>query len=127
MTALAVFVPLYSGFLGCWALGCAVRGGRLGVGLLGGLLMLELTLLVRAGVEVAGLVGADGGFGRGYAEPAVHLGYVIASVTVLPLVLAVTRRPDDAGARRSDGLVAAVACAAVVVVTIRMATTGRPG
>ncbi|MDT7633701.1 MAG: hypothetical protein QOI50_5631, partial [Pseudonocardiales bacterium] len=41
MTAmLAVFVLLYSGLLGCWALVGAVRGRGLGLGYLGGLVLL---------------------------------------------------------------------------------------
>ena len=197
MTAvLAVFVLLYSALLGCWALGSAARGARLGLGYLGGLVLLELTLLVRAGIELARLVSASGGphgeFGRGYAEPGVHAGYLLASIVVLPLVLTVTRTnrgptssadptgqsdraaepvtearetarpghnapneaaqteaaqtetareaPRSAGAadegistRRArrreatwDALVAAVGCAAVAVVTIRLGMTGRP-
>jgi len=214
---LAVFVLLYSGLLACWAVCCAARGTTLGLGYLGGLVLLELTLLVRAGIELAQLVTASGGprgeFGRGYAEPGVHAGYLLASIVVLPLVLTVTRtsrvltpsddpaerggddqpvdRPLDRSARRSDpgartsagagstpdpaheteqdtaleaepvvgaetvaaqentarentaryaaasgqatrreatwdALVAAVGCAAVAVVTIRMGMTGRP-
>jgi hypothetical protein len=125
---LAVFVLLYSGLLGCWAVWCAARGTTLGLGYLGGLVLLELTLLVRAGIELARLVTASGGphgeFGRGYAEPGVHAGYLLASIVVLPLVLTVTRtsraltssdgpaelggddqpvgRPLDQSARRSD-------------------------
>jgi hypothetical protein len=94
-TMLAVFVLLYSALLGCWALGSAARGARLGLGYLGGLVLLELTLLVRAGIELTRLVSASGGphgeFGRGYAEPGVHAGYLIASIVVLPLVLTLTR------------------------------------
>jgi len=95
-TMLAVFVLLYSALLGCWALGSAARGARLGLGYLGGLVLLELTLLVRAGIELTRLVSASGGphggeFGRGYAEPGVHAGYLLASIVVLPLVLTVTR------------------------------------
>jgi hypothetical protein len=96
MTAmLAVFVLLYSGLLGCWALVGAVRGRGLGLGYLGGLVLLELTLLVRAGLELARLMAAGGGFGRGYAEPGVHTGYLLASIVVLPLVLTVTRATEQ--------------------------------
>jgi hypothetical protein len=200
---LAVFVLLYSGLLGCWAVCCAARGTTLGLGYLGGLVLLKLTVLVRAGIEAARLVASSGGphgeFGRGYAEPGVHAGYLLASIVVLPLVLTVTRATpgltpsDDPGertehdhlldqslecsrgqtvhasvdqpadgpvtsqeaasqeaasqesssresssreaipARRArsreatwDALVAAVGCAAVAVVTIRMGMTGRP-
>jgi hypothetical protein len=96
MTALlAVFVLLYSGLLGCWALVGAVRGRGLGLGYLGGLVLLELTLLVRAGLELSRLMAASGGFGRGYAEPGVHAGYLLASIVVLPLVLTVTRATEQ--------------------------------
>jgi hypothetical protein len=141
---LGVFVLLYAGLLGCWALFSALRGRRLGIGYLGGLVLLELTLLVRAGLELAGLVAASAGpggaFGRGYAEPAVHAGHLLASVVLLPLVLTVsapatTRVMAEPGADSRpargqgtwDALLAAVGCAAVVVVTLRMASTGRPG
>jgi hypothetical protein len=92
---LAVFVLLYSGLLGCWALVAAVRGRGLGLGYLGGLVLLELTLLARAGLELARLMTAGGGFGRGYAEPGVHAGYLLASIVVLPLVLTVTRATEQ--------------------------------
>lgn len=133
---LTVFVLLYSALLGCWGLLRTARRVRLGGGYLGSLLMLEVMLLLRAGLELAGLVRA-GGFGRGYAEPVVHAGYLVASVAVLPLVLAVTRLPPapghggpdtDAGRAREsawDGAVAVVGCLAVAVVTIRMNSTGR--
>jgi hypothetical protein len=127
VTALAVFVLLDAAVLAGWALVRAAVGAGLGIGCAGGLALLELTLLARAGLALARMAGAPGGFGHGLAEPAVHLGYICASVVVLPLVAAVgsAGRGDDA-TRRWDGVLAALACLAVGVVTLRMTTTGRP-
>lgn len=126
MTApLEFFVVGYAGLLGSWALASAGVGARLGAAFLGSLLLLELTLLVRAGFAVAGLA-SD----RVYAEPAVHLAYAIASVALLPLLAALTGHRPAAGrgsrpGDRWDALLAAVACAAVIVITLRLAATAR--
>lgn len=124
MTGLLGFFAVgYAGLLGLWALAAAGSGARLGVAFLASLVLIELTLLVRAGFALAGLA-SD----RVYAEPAVHLAYAIASVTLLPLLAALTRpgsgprsRPGD----RWDALLAAVACAAVIVITVRLTATAR--
>jgi hypothetical protein len=139
--ALDTFVLLDAIVLAGWAL---VRFGLrtgLGIGCLGGLALLELMLLVRAIGELTRLVFAPGGFGHGFAEPVVHLGYVAASVATLPMLAALTTgdrtgaprgtaAPSDEARRDSDrrwhGVVAAIGCVAVAVVTIRMGSTGRP-
>ena len=97
-----------------------------------------MMLIVRAVGELIRLVSAPGGFGDGFAEPLVHLGYVAASVVTLPMLAALPRgasareggRPTDAATRgperRWDGVIAALGCVAVAVVTVRMTSTGRP-
>lgn len=122
--ALSVFVLLYSGMLGLWAVGCAMRRAGTGVAHLGGLILLELMLLLRAGLEGGALWS-----GRQVAEPTVHAAYLVASVALLPLVLGVTRAPSAVGTRAEgpwDSAVTAVACLAVAVVAIRMNSTGSP-
>jgi hypothetical protein len=140
--ALGTFVLLDSLVLAGWALARAALRTGLGIGCLGGLALLELVLLARAGAELVRLVLAPGGFGHGFAEPLVHLGYIAASVVTLPMLAAVAatgavRTPDpEAPApratepsprpeRRWDGVVAGVGCLAVAVVTVRMGSTGR--
>jgi hypothetical protein len=152
--ALAAFVPLYCALLACWALVCGLRGTRLSVSCVSGLVLLELSASTRAAVELVELATAPGGFGRGYAEPAVHVGYLVASVVVLPLVfvatggwttgsavtptgprsaergdaeLTGTERTDTRSARVWDGVIAALGCVALSIVTVRLGTTGRPG
>ncbi|WP_028936779.1 hypothetical protein [Pseudonocardia spinosispora] len=119
--ALSVFVLLYSAMLGLWALGSAVRRVRPGPANLGGMILLELMLLLRAILDGSALLA-----GRSVAEPSVHVAYLIASVALLPLILGVTRAPSSPGERSWDGAVAVVCCAAVAVVTLRMTVTGRP-
>jgi hypothetical protein len=136
--ALGVFVLLDSIVLAGWALARSALRTDLGLGCLGGLVLLELMVVARAVSELIRLGSAPGGFGQGFAEPAVHLGYVAASVVTLPMLAALTGgagprngvRPADAAARRSerrwDGVIAALGCVTVAVVTVRMASTGRP-
>ncbi len=64
-------------------------------------------------------------------EPATHIGYLVVSVLLLPLLLVLTRPPHDpeshptrAGAeRRWDTALIAVACVALIVVDLRLAAT----
>lgn len=59
------------------------------------------------------------------ADPATHLGYLVTSVALLPLL---TARPGaarelPASAPRSTAAVAALACAATTVVVVRLHAT----
>jgi hypothetical protein len=123
LPALTVFVLLYAALLAGWALVVAVMRRRPGPGLLGGLVLLELTLVAQAVLDGIGLAA-----GHRVAEPATHLGYLVTSVVLLPLLLGLTRPPRRAGSRPvAAGLTAAVivvACAAVVVVDARLVATG---
>jgi len=62
--------------------------------------------------------------GAPLAEPAVHLGYLVTSVAVLPLLLAVTGFRAGPSGSGVDAAVLAVGCVAVVVVELRLAVTG---
>lgn len=118
--ALAVFVLLDAALLAGWALVVAVGGRAPGPGLIGGLVLLEVSLVAQAVLDGAGLV-AD----RPAAEPAVHLGYLVTSVTLLPGLLALTRPPGPR--TRPDATsawVIAVACMALAVVDARLIATG---
>jgi hypothetical protein len=124
--ALTLFVLLDSIMLAGWALARSARRLGLGTSCAGGLVLLELVLMLRAALELVPLLRAPGGFGRGYAEPAVHLGYLVASIVVLPLVLGVSRPAEDRAAERGwHGVVAAVGCLAIMALTVRMGATGR--
>lgn len=117
---LTVFLTLYASLLACWALVTATLARRPGPGLLGGLVLLELTLVVQAALVTVEMLG-DGG--PRPAEPATHSAYLAASVLLLPLLLGLTRSP---GAVRSrwDAAVAALACISLVVVELRLVATG---
>ncbi|HTK61547.1 MAG TPA: hypothetical protein VL595_04190 [Pseudonocardia sp.] len=121
VTLIGTFVVLYAGALAVGASVCAARRSRPGPGCLGGAALLELTLLVNA---------ALGGWamrsGAPLAEPAVHLGYLVTSVAVLPLLLAVTGFRAGPSGSGVDAAVLAVGCVAVVVVELRLAVTGTP-
>ena len=83
-----------------------------------GFLVAEALLVVAAVLDVARIAG-----GQRSDEPVVHLGYVVASVLLLPILV----RPvaDDAADddRRGRQLVLAVACLAVLVVVWRQRVT----
>jgi hypothetical protein len=90
---------LYAGFLACWACGTALRGRRPSPYLLLGAGLLEAALALGALVGLAALGGE---------EPAVHAGYLLASVALLPLALLLARdsRGELAPAPLAVGLVA---------------------
>ena len=83
-----------------------------------GFLVVEGLLVVAAVVDVARIAS-----GHRSDEPLVHLGYVLASVLLLPILV----RPvsDDASDddRRGRQLVLAVACVAVLIVVWRQQVT----
>ena len=81
-------------------------------------LVAEGLLVVAAVVDVARIAA-----GHRADEPLVHLGYVLASVLLLPIL--VRPVPDDASDddRRGRQLVLAVACVAVLIVVWRQQVT----
>lgn len=83
-----------------------------------GLFITEGLLVVAALVDVARIVA-----GHRPDEPVVHVGYVLASVLLLPIL--VRPVPDDASDddRRGRQLVLAVACVAVLIVVWRQQVT----
>lgn len=111
--ALAVFVLLDAALLVGWAAVLSVRRRGPGPGLAGGLVLLELTVVVQAAVDLLGSPGDA-------REPVVHLAYLATSVALLPLLLALTHRRGTAPA---TGVIA-VACLALAVVPVRPIATG---
>jgi hypothetical protein len=83
-----------------------------------GALVAEALLVLAAVLDVARIVA-----GHRSDEPVVHLGYVLASVLLLPVL--VRPVPDDASDddRRGRQLVLSVACVAVLVVVWRQRVT----
>ena len=83
-----------------------------------GFLVAEALLVVAAVVDVARMA-----TGNRSDEPIVHLGYVLASVLLLPIL--VRPVPDDASDddRRGRQLVLSLACLAVLVVVWRQRVT----
>ena len=86
-----------------------------------GVVVAECALVLQAAVDLVRLA-------RGHrpSEPAVHLGYVLVSIGLLPLLLGGARgRPRDLGAdgARQGFLVVALACAVAIVVVLRMHAT----
>lgn len=125
MTApLAVFTTLYAAMLGLWALIAAALRRPLPPAVLAGVALLELTLLVQAAADVVSLAA-----GHDPGSLATHLGYLLASVLLLPLLVLLTRPPSASGARTQpaehvwSSAVLAVACCATAVVVVRLWTT----
>lgn len=90
-----------------------LRGREPSPRLLQGLLALQLLLLVQAAVAVARLLGP------GVRETPVFVGYLVASLVLLPGAFALT--VDERN--RYASLLLAVACLVVAVVTLRLQAT----
>lgn len=118
---LGTFTALYASALAVGAAVCVPRRRGPGAGCLGGAVLLELTLFVRAVLD-----GSSTAARTPVTEPTVHIGYLVASVVLLPLLLTVTRGPGGRARTAADAAVLAVACAALVVVEVRLAVTGAP-
>jgi hypothetical protein len=103
---------LYAGFLALWALGDAVRRREPSPYLLLGGALLEALLIGGAVVGATEL-------GEGDQNPAVHGGYLAASVLLLPLGLLLARDRDG----RLAPAPFAVALVALAVVILRVKAT----
>lgn len=98
----------------------AMLGVRCAPALRTGIVVAQVLLVIQAAVDTVTLL-------RGHrpADPATHLGYLVTSVALLPLLTArpgATREPP-ASASRSTAAVAALACAATAVVVVRLHAT----
>lgn len=113
---LAVTIALYAAFLAAWAIGAALlgrpRGRTHGVALVA----LELAAVVQVTLDVAGLLA-----GHRPPQPATHLGYLVASLVVLPIALSSAGPAEDDGPWGSA--IAAVGCCAMAVVALRLRVT----
>lgn len=96
--------------------GAAAAGVRCGVAVGAGVVVGEILLVVQALLDVISYL-------RGHrpAETATHLGYLVVSVVLLPLLAG--RALGEAEVSRSDYVVVALACAVTVVVVLRLHAT----
>jgi hypothetical protein len=118
---LANTTALYAGFLGVWALAASVLRRPRGRAHRSGLVLLELAAIVQVGLSTVGLLG-----GHRPAELGTLLGYLVASIVVLPLVVGSAAGEDGPWA----GAIVGVGCVALAVVALRLKVTwavGGPG
>jgi hypothetical protein len=108
----ATTAALYAGFLALWALGDAVRRREPGAYLLLGGAVLEAALVGGALLGAADL-------GEAGQDAAVHGGYLLASVLLLPLGLLLARDRDG----RLAPAPLAVALVALAIVVLRAKAT----
>lgn len=124
--ALGLTLLAYAGLLATWAAGAAVLRRPRGAAHSVGLAVLELGLVLQAAGRGYGLVTGT----SVPADPAMHAGYLVASITLLPLLLGLAR-PGAAAPTRAErawqSAVVAVACVAVMVVEVRLIATGTAG
>lgn len=115
---LAVGYLALVGILSC----LAALGVRCATAVRTGLIVAELLLVAQATIDVVAQL-------RGHrpSDPATHLGYLLVSVLLLPLLVSRTDylAPDAENVVRSDQLVVLVACAASIVVVVRLHATWR--
>ncbi|MGL4175939.1 MAG: hypothetical protein ACRCSN_07655 [Dermatophilaceae bacterium] len=107
--------------------GAAALGIRCGRAADAGVVVAEVLLIARAVVDVVDVV-----HGPRVADAATHLGYVVVSVVLLPLLIQlavsarsateVERTPRDRS--RARHMASVLACAALMVVVARQTTTG---
>jgi hypothetical protein len=112
----------YAALLALWALIAAILRRPRGPAHAVGLVLLELGLVVQAVMRALGVAAGDQP-----ARPAAHVGYLAASVVLLPLLLGVLR-PGGGGSSRSEdawhSAVVATACVVVMIVVVRIVATG---
>lgn len=96
--------------------GAAAAGVRCGAAVRAGVVIGEVLLIAQAVIDVTSYL-------RGHrsGEPATHLGYLVVSVVLLPLLAG--RALGDGEVSRSDYVVVALACAVMVVVVLRLHAT----
>ncbi len=109
-------IALYAAGLGVWALLSLARGKGLAQGHLGALIVLEVALLGQALAALASVA-----LGSRPGETATYLGYLAASVLLVPVVAPAAR----AGSRWDAGVIAVV-CLALAVVCVRLRATWGP-
>lgn len=87
-----------------------------------GLLVAQVLLVVQAAVDAVTLL-------RGHrpADLPTHVGYLLTSVALLPLLIARPGRTPQAAMPRSQHAVAALACAVTGVVVVRLHLTWAGG
>ncbi len=116
---LLAVVAGYLALVGCLAAAAAV-GVRCGPAVRTGLVVAQILLVVQAVVDTFTLV-------RGHrpADLPTHIGYLVTSVALLPLLTAraANRAAPEEPAPRSQYAVVALACAVTGVVVIRLHVT----
>jgi hypothetical protein len=114
---LAATIAGYALLLAAWSAARAARGRGLQAPQLVAAGLLQGALVVGGILEVARLLGG----GHRAAEPTTHVGYLVASVLVLPLAVSNT---SPARATRWDAAIVAVGALATAVVVLRLRVTG---
>lgn len=110
------FLVLESLALGGWALGAALARRRPGPAHTLALVILQVLLVGHAVLDAESLI-----TGHRVPDLATHLGYVAASVGLLPLLIGDPRGLREASSGRTT--VTAVACAGVAVILLRQWAT----
>jgi hypothetical protein len=96
--------------------GLAAAGVRCGTAVRAGVVIGEVLLIAQAAIDIVSYL-------RGHrpSEPATHLGYLVVSVVLLPLLAG--RPLGEAEPSRTDFLVVALACGVTIVVVLRLHAT----
>ncbi len=120
ISATAQVVVVYLALVAALAVAGAI-GVRCSGAVRTGVIVAEVLLLLLVALEaIAWLRGHEP------AEPATHLGYVAVAVVLLPVLVGRRVLPVEGGEdgpERADYLIAAIACASLVVVVLRMQAT----
>jgi hypothetical protein len=113
-SAFLQIVVLYLALVAALA-GAAAAGLRCGVAVRAGVVVGEILLVGQALVDVVSFL-------RGHrpSEPATHVGYLVVSVVLLPLLAGQALASEPS---RSDFIVVALACGVAVVVSLRLHAT----
>jgi hypothetical protein len=117
---LAATIALYAAMLAGWAALGALRRRDAGSLHRAGLGLLETATVVQATIDIVAQID-----GHRPLERATHLGYVAASVLILPLALLSSAPTRERGAW--DAAIATIACLATLVVALRLRATWGSG